>query len=246
MRKKNGIIILAVIVTLFLSCSVAAAETLTDPSGDVYHWKSTGTGFQWEASTDARSNIDITELSFTTNGDQLTLSMKVAGSIEASETISYIAWVNVSDSYYYWLTYANGEGGGFAINNEEGAAQFDYDPDISVNGNTISATFDIVGDDPSSSNLWGWAAEYTVLNDITNEWWGDWIPGEYAPFYGEINGDDDTGDDDTGDDDDGDDDTGGEADSNTNGDTPPPQTPGFEIFLLIAAFVFVVFYLRRK
>ena len=54
MEKTKGIIILAVVASLLLSCSTAAAMAVTDPSGDVYHWKATGSGFQWEQSTNAK------------------------------------------------------------------------------------------------------------------------------------------------------------------------------------------------
>jgi hypothetical protein len=246
MNIKKGFISFVVIASLILSCSIAAAESLSDPSGDVYHWKSTGSGFQWEASVDAKPNIDITELSIETDGGKLTLKLEVAGSIQSSEKITYIAWVNVSDSYYYWLSWTNGQGAGFAVNTEEGSGQFDYEPDVIASGDTLTATFDIVGSDPSTSNVWGWAAEYTQLNDITNEWWGDWIPGEYAPFYGDINGDDDTSGDDTSNDDTGDDSsTDGNNNDDSSGDSST-GTPGFESIILFTAFIALIFFMRRK
>ena len=165
--------------------------------------------------------------------------MKVAGEIQSTEKVVYYAWVNVSDSYYYMLSWINGQGAGVAFNTEEGSGQFDYDPDILVRKETISATFDLVGSEPTTSDIWGWAAEYTQLNDTTSEWWGDWIPGEYAPFPEEVNGD--TSNDDNGDD------AGSET---NNGDSSSGDsntgTPGFESILLFTALIAVIYFLKKK
>ncbi len=243
MRKKNGIII-AVIVTLFLSCSIAAAETINDPLDDVYHWMNTATGWSWEYTVDDKPNIDISEVSAEIVGSTLTINIEVDGDIQNSEKIAYWAYYNTTDSSY-WMYWTNGEGFGYATQLSQSGGNFGTGQ-VSASGDTITGEFDIIGDN-IQDNFYAFAHEYTVLNDVSNEWWGDWVPNDQSPYTSESddNGDDDTGDDDTGDDDTGDDSTNGEVDSNDEG-TPPPQTPGFEILLLLAAFVFVVFYLRRK
>jgi len=245
MKKKFGIFFVAFVISSLMMCASASADSVSDPSGDVYHWKASDSGFKWDLSIDSKPNIDITELSYSIVGEQLTLSMEVSGTIQTSEKIVYIAWMNVSNAYY-WLSWTNGQSTSIAMNTDEGSVDFDIDPEVTVSEDTLSATFDVISTDTTTTQFWGYAAEYTVLNDMTNEWWGDWAPAEFAPYYSEETGDDDTGDDDTGDDNTGDEGNGGEADGNTNGDTPPPQTPGFEMLLLLAAFVFVIFYLRRK
>ena len=98
MKIKKGIIPCVVIASLIFSCSIAAAESLTDPSGDVYHWNAAD--LKWE-NVDVKPNIDITDLSITIDAGKLTLLMKVAGEIQSTEKVVYYAWVNVSDSYYY-------------------------------------------------------------------------------------------------------------------------------------------------
>ena len=72
------------------------------------------------------------------------------------------------------------------------------------------------------------------MNDTTNEWWGDWIPGEYAPFPEDL--DDDNGDDVGTGENNGDSSSG---DSNTG-------TSGFESILLFTALIAVIFILRRR
>jgi PKD repeat protein len=56
--------------------------------------------------------------------------------------------------------------------------------DFSISGNTISVVLDALGD-TSEVELWGYAVEYTETGDVTSEWWGDWVPNEEFPYYGQ-------------------------------------------------------------
>ena len=238
MKIKNGIIIFAVIGALILSCSLAAAETLTDPSGDVYHWMNTGTSWSWDYNVGNKPDIDITQVSAEITGTALTLTIKVDGSVQNSENIAYWAFYNSTDTSY-WMYWTNGEGMGFASQTTQGGGNFGTG-NVSASGDTITGTYDIIGDN-TLDNFYAYAHEFTELNDVNNEWWGDWVPNDQSPYVDNTGGDD-TGGDDTGGD------TGGETDDDTTDGTtpPPPQTPGFEIILLLSAFVFVIFYFKRK
>lgn len=225
MKLYRSCILLIGLVVLLLSSLLVSAETQTDASGDVYHWKLTGTAWGWKPSTDPRPNIDITELTYTSDGNQVTISLKVAGTIQSSENIAYWAWVNTSDAFYqlFWM---NGQDGNMAMSTEN-AMQFEL-ANATIIGDTITCTFNLVGNDYNSTEYWGYAAEYEVFGDVTNEWWGDWIPGDYSPFWGQDDDDDGNG---------GGDDTG-------NGDDG--GSPGFETIAIIAAVAVVFILLKRR
>jgi hypothetical protein len=216
---KTSILLIGVF-GLVLSCLSVSAETQNDTTGDVYHWKLTEATWSWKPSADPKANIDITELTYTSSENQLTLSLKVTGSIQSSEQIAYIAWVNTSDAFY-WLYWMDGQSSSMAMNTEEGSMQFDLEPNVTVSSNTITCTFNVVGTDGTASEFWGYTAEYTEFGDITKEWWGDWIPGTYAPFWGQ----------------------NGDGDGDGNGDD---GTPGFEAIAVIAAIALVFIILRRR
>jgi hypothetical protein len=170
-----------------------------------------------------KPNIDITELSATVNGDQLTLVLTVSGTIENSEKIVYWVWYNTTDtSYMAW--WVNGTGMGYGSNNSGGYVF----GEVSASGGTITATFNTTGITAEES-LYGYAYEYTTLtgDTTTNEWWGDWIPNSGSP-YKQTSDNGDTDDDQTG------------------GSDSGSKTPGFEIPLLITALVVALIMIRRK
>jgi hypothetical protein len=164
-------------------------ETITDPTGDVMHWYFNGSEWGWECNVADKPNIDVTEISYTIIGNQLILTLKVAGTIQSSESVAYYEYLNTSDSVYY-ICWVEGEGTGMAFNEDEEI--YDFDPEVTVSGNTLSCIFDIVGEDYSNIELWGYAAEYVESGDMTSEWWGDWAPDEYAPDGGDGDGDGDS------------------------------------------------------
>ena len=227
MKIYRSYILLIGLAVILLSSVLVSAETQTDPSGDVYHWKLTGTAWGWIPSTDPRPNIDITELTYTSDGNQITISLKVAGTIQSSENIIYWATVNTSDAFY-WLMMNNQNGTGMAMNTEN-AMQFEL-ANATVSGDTLSCTFNLVGNDYNSTEYWGYAYEYEAFEDITKDWWGDWIPGDYSPFWGE-NGDD------GGD---------GDGDGTTDNGDDSGGSPGFEAIAIIAAIGLAFIILRRR
>jgi uncharacterized protein YxeA len=237
-------ILILVISLVFISTlgSSAFAESVTDSTGDVYHWKNTGTTWGWDTNIDDKPNIDITDISYSIIGEQIVVTMTVAGAITDSEVISYWGYLNTSDSTYMF-SWNNGEAFGFGTNIEPGSYEMDYDPEITASGNTISATFDVIGTFQTDIEVWGWAAEYTTYGDTAAEWWADWAPEEYSWYEG--NDSEDTSEDDS-EDDSGEDTSSTETGETDNGDKNTNGTPGFEIFALLTALIAIVFIIKRR
>jgi len=225
MKLKKISIALVVTTVFILSAFTAAATTITDGTGDVWHWSYTGTTWSWAGNVGNKPDIDITQLSTTVNGNNITLSLTVVGTIQSSQKIYYWAYFNTTDSTYsmYW---SNGTGYAYALNNSYGSES----GNITISGNTLNAVFNVLGD-TSTVDLWGWAAEYTnYLSQTTNEWWGDWAPNSKIPFTPSTGGN-------TGNN------TGG---NNTNGNNTGTKTPGFEVIPVIAAVAIAAILLRRR
>jgi hypothetical protein len=239
MKFRKTIFIIIGVFVLVLSSIVVSAETETDATGDVYNWKMVDSTWSWKPSTEPKAHIDITELGYTSSGNQITLTLKVSGEIQSNENVAYIAWVNTSDATYqlYWM---NGSSFSMGINTA-GGTEFDMNPDITVSGNSISCTFNLVGTDDTSDEFWGTAMEYTEFGSTNQEWWGDWIPGTYAPFQGQGGEEDDEGEGD------GNGDTNGEGDTNGDGSgNGSSGTPGFELVAVLTAIAISLIILRRR
>lgn len=170
-------------VVLLISCFAVSAEKLTDGTGDVHHWVATGGVGHWETTTVNRPNIDITEINHTIVGSSIKFTMKVAGVIQNSSSITYIIRYN-STSAMYWMEWENGDGGGIVDpqdgHEDEGSAGFHTS--ISAKGNTFSCTFTVIGPDATDVDFWGVAREYTVANDPSQEWWMDVAPDSHYTF----------------------------------------------------------------
>jgi hypothetical protein len=243
--KRNYIYITISLIVVIAFSQFVSAEGHSDITGDVAHWKYTGTTWNWDLNYEGKSNIDIIELTYTIEGEQVTLTMEVAGTITNSELVSYWAYLNTSDSSY-WLMWNDGQGQGMAINTEEGSFEMDFEPEITTSGDTLSATFDVIGTFTSGVESYGWAAEYTTIDDTnTNEWWGDWVPNTDSPFYDDLidipSGDDD---------DDNDNQSGDNGDGSTNGNQSSNNTsgtPGFELLtLLLALMGLIILVMKRR
>ncbi len=179
---KKSTIVLVSIATLLLSAIPASAAVVTDVTGDVHHWVVSGGVGSWETATVEKQNIDITEVSYTVNNNNITLTLKVAGVIQDSPNIVYVVYYNSTEAHY-WMMYTNGSGGGIGAAIE---GDIVYPGIVTNSSNTINGEFQLIGSDTSNVALWGYAAEYTDLNDKSQEWWVDYTPDSY--FHGESNG----------------------------------------------------------
>ncbi|MEF8879307.1 MAG: Heimdall-CTERM domain-containing surface protein [Candidatus Thermoplasmatota archaeon] len=170
--RRTILVIGAVVCILTISGTVAA---INDDTGDVWHYKETNGGWSWDKYSGEKPNIDITDVSQSTNGNETTLTMKVNGEIENSENIEYWMYLKNDNSDYY-AHYSNKNG---TVGGNTPSGIFSYQLENPVSGNTFTATFEL--DNPDASyELWGYSAE--TVSD-SNEWWGDYAPSEHAPWY---------------------------------------------------------------
>jgi len=66
------------------SCFTVAATSISDGTGDIWHWAQTGTSWSWQGNVGNKPNIDITEVSYTVEENKITLKLEVAGDIQTS------------------------------------------------------------------------------------------------------------------------------------------------------------------
>ena len=226
--KKIGIALVITIIFI-LSAFTAAATTITDGTGDVWHWSQTGTAWAWSGNVVTKPNIDITQLTADVNGGQFVLTMTVAGVIENTDKIGYWMFYNATGTSY-WAVWTNGTGYGFSTQTNQTMPEM---ATVTVSGNTITAKFNVTSI-PTAQKFWGWAAQYTGnLGSNTAEWWGDWAPNSQIPFSTTPSGNPGNN-------------TGGNPGNNTGGTTTGKKTPGFEVLPVIAGIAVATILLRRR
>lgn len=234
MKLKNCCMVMISLLILLGSCFTVAATSISDGTGDVWHWAKSvsGTSWSWQGNVGNKPNIDITEVSYTVNQDKITLSLKVSGAIQTSDKVVYYIFYNSTDTQYM-LSYSNGTGGGWGMKGMNYASAENFTSgNVTISGGTLSVVLNVLGD-TSKVELWGWAAEYTTTvgpSQTANEWWGDWAPNTKLPFTPPTGGN-------TGNN------TGGD---NTSGNNTGTKTPGFEVLPLIAAVAIATILLRRR
>lgn len=214
---KSSILFIGITVLLLLAITVSADTTVIDETGDVYYWNSSEIEWDWKYNIKDKSNIDITEISYTVNEAELTLKLKVNGVIQNSENIMYWAYLNTIDTNYRIL-WRNGEGDGFAMRIDSESGSFDFEPIVIISNDTLSATFDMLGNTANVA-MCGWVHEYTGTSDTSSEWWGDWVPESYSPEH-----------------------TKDVIDSNGN----KGGTPGFETVVYIISFLAIALIILAK
>ena len=217
---------------LIISTVNVAAEA--DPTDDLYRQIPTDTGLTYEPYSGNKSYIDITDISYSIDGSQVTLTMTLADDILSSPFVKYYMHFRTSDAPLFTATFSDGFGSYTGPNNPAGAII-----DNPVSGNMFTAIFDV--NDPNLNYIaWAEADEYTdEINDQV-EGWRDFAPDSYAPWSEPVegNGDDDDNGDTNGEDDENGGDTGGNGSST--------GTPGFEVITVIIALGVAFILLRRK
>lgn len=224
MRKlrKYGIVMISLLMLLG-SCFMAAATSVSDGTGDVWHWAQTGTSWSWQGNVGNKPNIDITEVSYSVDENKITLKLEVAGSIQTSDKVVYWVYYNSTDTTY-WLSYSNGIGNGWGM--KGGTFNITSADNVTVSGDTLSVVLEVLGD-TSKVELWGYAVEYTTtFGDQTNEWWGDWVPNEKFTYNTRTDG------------------TDGIPKDNESG--TKTKTPGFELVLVLTAVAVALIVLRKR
>lgn len=217
--RINSLSLIGIALLLLLSVAASAA-TVSDGTNDVWHWRQSGATWSWQGGIGEKPQIDLVEISSIVKDNTLTLLLRVDGTIQSAETVFYYIFYNTTDTQYS-LVWSDGRGVGWAV--QQGS--YAEGQNIKVTADTISVDFPVLGD-LETVDLWGYAVEYTALEDqITQQWWGDWTPNtKFTGGNQTSNGGNDT----------------------ANGDSAKPSTPGFEALAVIAAVcVAVVLFSRR-
>jgi len=190
---KKAVFCTGILAVVLLTAGAAVAETISDDTNDVLHWRWNESlkSYSWSEATSDKPNVDITQISADVSNGQLTITIKVKGSIEDDEDVWYWAWYNTTEATYY-LSYSNGEGSLFGIGSNY--TQFKQ-ANVTVSGDTITGTVDLVGSG-TKVKFWAWAATGYNMGGDSGEYWQDWAPNDYAPELdngdGDDNGDDST------------------------------------------------------
>ena len=234
---------------LILLGAAVTCPAISDSTGDVWHYTYSETGWTWERYAGEKSNIDITDISYTTAGGKTTVTLTVAGNIVDSQNVYYYIYV-VSESLSSFAYYSNG-------------LEYIIDP-VSAGSNTgskagsssWSVTFNVDVSNGSYS-VYGYALEYTdAYQGTSGEYWGDWAPDTYFPaydtYYGDTTGGTEGGE--TGGNETGDTTTGGETGTTEEGSTadetgsttPQEGTPGFELLLAVFAVTIALILIKRR
>lgn len=225
--KRSMLVLGAMLLLLFFSYSVSAVSDDTD---DVWKHTYSETGYSWNK-FGSKPSIDITDVSYSINGNQATLTMKTVGNIVTnSRNTVYTMHLAYSDSAFYMVYYSDGNGvvlgqGSFS----ESPLQLEH----TVSGNTFTGTFDV--EDPNLDyQVIGFNVEHTDVDAETGDAWWDYAPNSEAPYYSS-GGD------------------GNNGNDNNNGDSngdetnqPSGGTPGFEILTLISAITISIIILRKR
>ena len=152
---RNCILIVSMLV-LVISAITVSAGTVTDASGDILHVEYTRAGWSGQAYTGSKPNVDIVSISGDVSGNTLTVTFKVAGSIEDSDKIVYTVFYNTTDAYYL-MSYQNGTG--VAMGMPIGGLNFSMGNGTATAEDTITWTINLIGES-TQVELWGFAAEY--------------------------------------------------------------------------------------
>ena len=142
-----------------------------DTINDVYYWNE---NTYYPNITD-KPNIDITEISFEEIGQKVYLKISVLGNIESSEYVYYMIWCNSTDVHYFF-TYYDNIASGFSINSITG--EIDINFEYSINGNTITAILNKIGE---SDIIELYSYSYILYDVYLNEWWFDFCPNNGIP-----------------------------------------------------------------
>lgn len=256
MLKKYLIIIGAVVFLIGASVNVSAEA---DGTGDLFHYKEDSksvSGWSFEQYSGEKPNIDITDLSYTSENGQLTITMTVNGQIEDKAGLAYYVYilrdeVGAGNLAYYTNSFYYVWGDTMESSNSDMTSRAGSD--------TITFTMDYSTPE-NITGIRGYTYEAADSSLGTNgEYWGDWAPDTYFPayadFYGSSNDGEDTSEEGNGETtDEGDGTTTGEEDVTNGEDTTEggeensgsEKTPGFEILTLVASVAIALILLRKR
>jgi len=166
------------LIAIFLISGLNTMKVLaqSDPTGDLWYDEE-GQG-DWEEYTSTNHpDIDITDVSYTKNGLQVTLLMTILGHIRDDMEFMYLIYVGDPKSEsYYAVTYFNGNGiwNAPGITGVEGG---NVTNPISSDGKTLSATITLIED--TTISVYANTIEFKDFLSGEPSLWQDWYPNSY-------------------------------------------------------------------
>ena len=218
MKKMLVIVIgLAFILTGAMVAS-AQSDLITDPANDVFYWD---IGLQ-AANIATKPNIDIREITYSFQGDTLTLTMRVQGTISAAVNHYYFIELETDDGGQYVVMSALG--GASAVCSRDDAGY--QDGVASVSGSTITGTLPMASPSTTVTHFSGIGQEYGPAGEFGSEWWIDYAPDSVIPAQYQT-----------------------PPPGGNGGTTPPgsaPGTPGFELIAVLAALGAAFILIKKR
>lgn len=191
MRKIIGFVIGACLCFLFFSGNAAAdySNSLNDGKGDVWHWYVTETTWGWSYNNE-RPNIDITEISTSGSEGNVTVTIKVKGTITDSEKIYYQfdlvdnkGTSSTDDDISSYILYTNQTCTIYKTRETTNTSDIgaDLSDNTSHSGGTLTIHFQLTdigapGHLTSATKISGCAYDYAETGDTTGEYYYDMVP----------------------------------------------------------------------
>jgi hypothetical protein len=223
---KYGIVCAALCMMICASYT-ASAISFSDPTGDVSY----GTASGYIGEVDNRPNVDIAQLSVIVKRNSITLNLTVAGAIQISEDVGYLAYVNSTDTMY-GMSLNNAQIIGWSMNRSSEVSVYS-NGSVTVTGDTLSAVFNL-RDNTSMVTVYGLTKERTLTQSgQTDNLWID-----NAKYVYTSNS--------TGTDVNTTNNTGGNNTNDNTGTSPGKKTPGFELLPVLAAVTITAILLKRR
>ena len=231
MKKYPLFVFIQLILAIIFSTSVySVAISEIDVFNDVYYQMITDNQTITKENQ-IRPEIDIFKVLYHIDKDANTIEISVAvnGSIQDKESISYIVWYNTTNESYC-LKYSNGKNLGWATNFDTNESFYEINP-LQITLHTITTTYNLINENSKTIDLWGYAYEINI-NESETHLWFDYVPNYHSPpniihaFNQDYNNQTIP--------------DGSETDGGTT------STPGFEIFLIIIAFIVIIATKRKK
>ena len=223
---KYGIVCTALWMLICASFT-ASAISFSDPTGDVSY----GNASDYFGEVDNRPNVDITQLSVIAKSNSVTLSLTVAGAIQISEDVGYLAYVNSTDTMY-GMSLNNAQIIGWSMNRSSEVSEYTNES-VTVTGDTLSAIFNLRGN-TSIVTVYGLTKERTLTQSgQTDNLWTDNAKYGYTPHSTDTDVNITNN-------------TSGNNTNDNNGTSPGKKTPGFELLPVIVAVTITALLLRRR
>jgi hypothetical protein len=205
----------------------ASAISFSDPTGDVSY----GTASGYIGEVNNRSNVDIVQLSVIVKSNSITISLTVAGAIQISEDVGYLAYVNSTDTMY-GMSLNNAKIMGWSMNRSSDVSVYS-NGSVTVTGDTLSAVFSL-RDNTKLVTVYGLTKERTLTQSgQMDKLWVDNAKYVYTSNSTGSNVNTTNN-------------TGGNNTKNNTGTSPGKKTPGFELLTVLATVTITVILLKRR